>query len=97
MKLELEIISDIVSEDTGKRKVITKNDKIKRIFDLDTIDLEEYVDVKTGKHIAKYSFIYKESLCYKINKPYEQLKSLMLNKTTPVVGFLSKSKKYRNG
>lgn len=96
MKCELEIISDVLEQEgKGRRKIITKNDKIKRIFDLDTIDLEEFVDTKTGKHIAKYSVIYKDNLYYKINKPYEQLKYMVLNRTTPVIGFIGKSKKFK--
>ena len=96
MKLELEIISDIMSQEgPGKRKLLTKNDKIKRIFDLEEVELEEYVDTKTGKHIAKYSVIYKGDLYYKINRPYEQLKSIILNKSTPVIGFIGKSKRYK--
>lgn len=95
MKYELEIISDIVYNLNGKPKLITKNDKIKKLFDLFDINLEEYVDAKTGKHIKKYCTIVEENTYYKINKPYEVLKALIQNKSIPVLGLAAKSKRYK--
>lgn len=94
MLYELEIITDIYGPEsnTGKRRILTKSDKVKKIFNLEQIEVEEYVDIKTGKHIKKYSGIYKDNVYYKVNKPYEELKSLLFNKTSPVVGFVTHSK-----
>lgn len=90
---ELEIIIDIT---TGgpKPKVLVKNDRIKKIFDLDNIELEEYVD-RLGKHIKKYSSVYENNIHYKVNKPYEELKKLKLNRSIAIVGLAGKSKKYK--
>jgi stalled ribosome rescue protein Dom34 len=96
MQYELEIITDI-SLSSSKTKKIIKNNKIKKLFDLNVVSLEEYVDPRSGKTISKYSGIYQDSVYYKINKPYEELKDLIINKTTPVLGFMSKSKIYRDG
>ena len=60
----------------------------------DKDELEEYVDSKSGKHIKKYSTVLQNSVCYKINKPYEDLKNIVLNSSRPVLGFMSKSKGY---
>ena len=96
MKLELEILTDILPPNgVGKRKPLVKNAKIKRLFNLDEVELEEYIDIKTGKTIPKYCGVYNKDVYYKINKPYEQLKDLILNRTTPILGFAGKSKKYK--
>jgi hypothetical protein len=91
---ELEVIST-VSTIGPKPKVITKNDKIKKIFDLDAIKLEEYIDGKTGKHIKKYATILDNDSYFKINKPYDELKELILNRSIPVLGLMYKSKRYK--
>ena len=91
MKCELEIITNITNQ---MGKVIVKNEKIKKIFDLDTIELEEYIDTK-GRHIKRYSSIYHNNNYYKINKPYEELRFLVVNKRYPVVGLIGNSKKYK--
>ena len=65
------------------------------IFDLDTIELEEYIDSKTGKHIKKYSAIYQNNVYFKIDKPYEELKNIILNRSIPILGLAYKSKKYK--
>lgn len=96
MRIELEFISDLTITKGNKTNTLVKNDKIKRIFDLDKIELEEYIDPRTGKHISKYCTVSMEDRYYKINKPYEELKSLMLNRTTPVIGFAAKSKKWKS-
>jgi len=99
MKVELEFISDITILSRNKQRTITKNDKVKKLFDLDAVDLQEYIDPKTGKHISKYSTLTElkpsGEVFYKINKPYEELKSLILNRTIPVLGLMSKSKKHK--
>ncbi len=90
MKYELEIITDIYSppDKTGIRKILVKDHKIKKLFELNDIELEEYTDNK-GKLIKKYCAICTESNYYKINKPYEELKELILNKTKPIGGFMN--------
>lgn len=95
MRIELEFISDITSSKNGKTIVLSKNDKIKKVFNLDEVELEEYIDPKTGKHIAKYTTLSFKEAYYKINKPYEELKTLTLNRTMPVLGFAAKSKKWK--
>lgn len=95
MKYELEIISDITDTTGPKPKIIKRQDKIKRLFELNELEVEEYVEPKTGKHIAKYSGIYYKDIYYKVNKPYEELKQLVNNRTTPVLGFAAKSKRYK--
>jgi hypothetical protein len=97
MKYELEIISDIVLTVGNKTKTVSKNDCIKKIFDLETVEIEEYVDPKNGKHIKKYTSVYQNNIYYKVNKPYEEVKHLVLNRTAPVLGFISKSKRYKHG
>ena len=95
MKYELEIISDIIYNVKGKPNVIIKQDKIKKIFNLYDIDLEEYVEAKTGKHIKKYCTIVEENTYYKINKPYEELKALIQNKSIPILGLAAKAKWFK--
>lgn len=94
MIYELEVISDILGLESkaGKRILLTKNDKIKKLFNLNEIEIEEFIDPKNGKHIKKYSTVFKGDICYKINKPYEELKYILINKTEPIVGFVRHSK-----
>lgn len=93
---ELEIITDIASVDKkGKVKVVTKNDKIKRLFDLNEIELEEYIDNRTGRHIKKYTSVFHNNTYLKINKPYEELKDIVMNRSIPVLGFAYKSRRYK--
>lgn len=96
MLYELEIIAD-VSINKGRKISIIKNNKIRKLFDLNAISVEEYLNPKTGKVVSKYSGIYDNTTYYKINKPYEDLKNLVINKSTPVLGFMSKSKTYKDG
>ena len=96
MKIELEFISDITSSKNGRTTILSKNDKVKKLFNLDEVGLEEYIDPKTGKHISKYATLSEKETYYKINKPYEELKALTLNRTTPVLGFAAKSKKWKS-
>lgn len=95
MKYELEIISDITSNNKGKVKILVKSARIKRLFDLDKIDISVYIDPRTGREIKKYSSVTENDIYYKVNKPYENLKSLILNRTTPIIGLMAKSKLYR--
>lgn len=95
MKYELEIITDITNTTGPRPKVIKKGDKIKRLFNLEELEVEEYIEPKTGKHIAKYSGIYCKDVYYKVNKPYKELSQLVLNRTVPVLGFLAKSNSYK--
>lgn len=96
MKVELEIISDIVDTRSNKPKVLVKNDKIKKLFDLDSIEVEEFIDSKTGKHIKKYSSVYFNNTYYKVNKPYAELSFLIINKRMPVIGLIGKSNGYKH-
>lgn len=92
---EFEIISDVQST-TSKPKLLTKNDKIKKLFNLDEITAEEFIDGKTGKHIKKYCVIHDlNNTAYKINTPYEIVKNIIFNKTFTVKGFASKSIKVK--
>ena len=84
---ELEIISNVVLN--GKTK---NSNTIKKLFDLDNIQVEEFVNEKTNKQVKKYSLIYENNICYKVNKSYEDLKDVILNKSIPVLGFADKFK-----
>lgn len=84
---ELEIISNVVLN--GKAK---NSNTIKKLFDLDNIQVEEFVNEKTNKHVKKYSLIHENNICYKVNKSYEDLKDVILNKSIPVLGFADKFK-----
>lgn len=88
---ELEIISNVVLN--GKAK---NSNTIKKLFDLDNIQVEEFVNEKTNKHVKKYSLIYENNICYKVNKSYEDLKDVILNKSIPVLGFADKFKSKQN-
>lgn len=91
---ELEVITNIISDEITER-VILKNAKIKKIFNLDDVRLEQYLNKTTGKPIMKYSQVFYENNFYKVNKPYEDLKQLIFDRSIPVLGFASKSKKYK--
>lgn len=94
MKYEFEVISDIFT--IGRNpKLITKNDKIRKMFELDEIEVEEFIDNKTGKHISKYCTIILKDSMYKINRSYEEVKSIIANKSIPITGFAQLSKRYK--
>jgi hypothetical protein len=93
-KMELEIISNIVT-DSIKPVILVKNGKIKKLFDLDEIGLEQYINPKTGKAVTKYSQVIYREAYLKINKPYEELKTIILNRSIPILGFAYKSKRYK--
>lgn len=97
MVIELQIITDVLGAPTkeGMRKIIFKNKIINKLFDINEIEVEEFIDPKTGKAIKKYSGIYSKEIYYKVNKPYEELKDLKINRTYPVRGFMGYSKRYK--
>jgi len=97
MVIELQIITDVLGGPTkdGLRKLIMKDKLINKLFDINEIEVEEFINPKTGKAIKKYSGIYSKEVYYKVNKPYEELKDLKINRTYPIVGFMGHSKRYK--
>lgn len=97
MVIELQVITDIFSKEdsVGKRKLLHKNKVINKLFDINEIEVQEFIDAKSGKCIKKYSGIYNKDVYYKINKPYAELKDMKINKTYPVKGFMGHSIKYK--
>lgn len=98
MVIELPVITNIVSPEdkNGRRKTLIKNKIINKLFDINEIEVEEFIDGKTGKTIKKYTSIYIKDDYYKINKPYDELKDLVINKTYPIKGFMGYSLKYKS-
>jgi len=97
MVIELQIISDIMSrpDKNGISKVICKDVLINKLFDINEIQVEEFINPKNGKAVKKYSGIYSGDVYYKINKPYNELKDLKINRTYPIKGFMGYSSKYK--
>jgi hypothetical protein len=97
MIIELPIITDIFSspDKTGVRKLITKDKVINRLFDINEIEVEEFINPKTGNVIKKYTGVYSNEVYYKVNAPYTELKDLKINRTYPIKGFMGHSKKYK--
>ncbi len=97
MVIELQIISDIMSrpDKNGVSKIVCKDVKINKLFDINEIQVEEFINPKNGKPIKRYSGIYSYEVYYKINKPYNELKDLKINKTYPIKGFMGYSNKYK--
>jgi hypothetical protein len=96
MVVEFEIITDTFAVGKSGRQVLVKrNDKVKKLFDLNEIDVEEFIDIKTGKHIDRYSLVISNNIGFKVDKPYEVVKTMVQNKSIPVLGFMAKSKKYK--
>lgn len=91
MVVELQIIANVAVNNK-----VVKNALINKLFDINEIEVEEFINPKTAKPVKKYTGIYSNNVYYKVNKPYEELKSLKINKTYPVIGFLGHSKKYKN-
>ncbi len=89
-QVELEIISSLEHKKTKSIQQVV----VKKVFDLDIVKLEEFINSKTGKSIRKYSSLCEDNTWYKVNKPYEQMKTILINRSTPVIGFISKSKLY---
>lgn len=92
-KYELEYIADITTN-SNPIKILSKNKKIKKLFDLELVEVEEYID-KKGKLINKYSSVYYNNVYYKVNKPYKELINIIQNRSIPILGFAYKSKKYK--
>jgi len=76
-------------------EVLADNNKVKKLFDLDNILLEEYINARTGKHVKKYSLVQVNDTYYKINKPYSELSTLIINRSIPILGLMYKSKRYK--
>jgi len=89
-QIELETLSNFKNKPVVEIKVL-------KVFDLDAIELEQYINSKTGKPVKKYSSVCSNTVWYKINKPYEEMKDLLINRSNPVIGFITKSKRYNNG
>ena len=97
MVIELQIISDIMTppDTMGKYKIAHKDIIINRLFDINEIQVEQFINPKNGKPVKKYSGIYSNEIYYKVNKPYEELKDLKINRTYPIKGFMGYSKRYK--
>jgi len=95
MVIELQIVSDIVEKATNKteEKIVHKNVLIRKLFDINEIEVEEYMNPKNGKAVKRYSGIYSNESYYKINKPYSELRDIVINKTSPVKGFMGHTRK----
>ena len=89
MVVELQIVSDIMN---NRNKVVAKGALVKKLFDLEEIEVEEFINPKTGKAVKKYSGVYSNNIYYKINTPYESLKELRINKSYPIKGFMGYSR-----
>lgn len=98
MVIELQIISDIVGKPDikGKEKIVLKDVLINKLFDINEIQVEEFINPKNGKPVKKFTGIYSNDSYYKVNKPYEELKDLKINRTYPIKGFMGYSSKYKN-
>lgn len=94
MVVELQVLTDIYSEPNSKgvRKLLGKNLVINKLFDINEIEVEEFISSRTGKAVKKYSGIFHKENYYKVNKPYSELRTLKMNKTYPVLGFMGHSK-----
>lgn len=73
---------------------ISGKTKIRKLFTIDNIELEEFIG-KDGNSIKKYSSILYMDNWFKVNKSYEELKEIKINKSIPILGLASKSKKYK--
>lgn len=98
MVIELPIITDVIApaDTVGKRKLLVKDKIIRKLFDINDIEIEEYINTKNGKTVKKYTGIYSNDVYYKINKPYEELRDLKINRTYPVRGFMGHANNYKN-
>lgn len=88
MKVELEVISDVIGLNN---KVVIRDMTYKKVFELDEIEAEEFISNK-GKVVKKYCTVTCENKFYKVNKPYSELASLLM--PTVVKGFYSKTTTY---
>jgi hypothetical protein len=98
MVVELQVITDVLSQPDkdGKRKVLIKDRAINKLFNINDIEVEEFINPKNGKPVKKYSGIYNNDIYYKINKPYEELKDLKINRAFPIKGFMGYSSNYKH-
>ena len=96
MNIELVVISSLPTKEKGLSiaKYIPLEVKQKKVFTLEDIKLEEYIDTK-GKHNKKYCFIKSDNENYKINKPYEEIKNKYF-KNLEILGFNAKRSNYTN-
>lgn len=82
MKYEFEVIGNITR--VIKKKEVQKDVIFKKLFDLDSIAIEEYMDDK-GKVESKYCTIVENTNFFKINHPYNDVVRLI--KPVVVQGF----------
>lgn len=95
MKYELEYITTL--QKTVKGKITrSKEITIKKMFNLENIEVEQFIEPKNGKVVNKYSSVYLGDVYYKINKPYLELKELVENQAIPIRGFAAKTKQNVN-
>jgi hypothetical protein len=94
MLYELEIIVDMgKTNKKGEIIVSRKGNKVKKLFELNNVELEQYISTKTGLPVKKYSSVILNNQYFKVNKPYEELKSIMQNRSIPVIGLVGYSKR----
>jgi hypothetical protein len=93
MLIELEIIADI--EKVKNKKTYTKSVPVRKIFNINEIELEEFVNNITGKVEKKYSGVVIRDKYYKVNTPYTNLLRIVSNKTNPIIGFYQHSNAYK--
>lgn len=82
MKYEFEVIGNITR--VVRKKEVNKDVIFKKLFDLDTVAVEEYIDEK-GKVLRKYCTIVENTNFFKINHPYNDVVRLI--KPVVVQGF----------
>ena len=89
MRKEIEVNGgDILST---KGKVIKKDVCYKRMFELDNILIEQYINTK-GTVVKKYCTIIENDKYFKANIAYDELSALL--KPLEVKGFMAKSISY---
>lgn len=89
MRKEIEINGgDVLST---KGKLIKKDVCYKRMFELDNILIEQYINTK-GNIVKKYCTIIENDKYFKANIAYEELSALL--KPLEVKGFMAKSISY---
>jgi hypothetical protein len=88
MKHELEIISDVIS---NNNKIVKKDIVYKKVFEMDNAEIEQFISPK-GAIINKYCTLIIGDKYYKVNSPYEVVSKLV--RPTVVKGFYSKSTRY---
>lgn len=89
MRKEIEVNGGDVLSATNK--VIKKDVCYKRMFELDNILIEQYINTK-GNIVKKYCTIIENDKYYKANIAYEELSALL--RPMEVKGFMAKSISY---